>query len=500
MAELSYDDALSELKRRGVDTSEFQNHEDDDENVPRETLEQNHTNESPTQGLNNSLGGPSDNLASRLGKDIFAGVAQAGQGLSNFLYSPLAKKFPNVIHPINVDYNQTLGIQNPGLIDKAIQTGAGYAPYAALGGVGPLAALGGLGRNAAIGGLYGATQGENPIAGAIGGALGGAGGHAVGESLGSLGGYLANSVAKNALAKKALGSIESLYSKKSPGISNPMGLTEDVAHEATIQEAKRLGINGKLDDKDYQKALKDKLRELQAEVKEHPLRAEQLKPAIKKLQDISKSKFGNLEEAYNFSKILNKEYKNANLTDPKEKTNIVNFAKGQLEKAIDDSISSLPKSAKKVHELRNLANALTQQRVKKELFAGKASEEGLDIPGFLNKYRRLPEQTKANLFSPEDRKHIELLDKIHLNQKLGTTHEAIKKMGIGHALETLVGSSLGGSVGRIPMIENYAIRNAAGIASTRPRNIIDYLTASLLSPSGAGIVNSLSPQQYQGNE
>jgi hypothetical protein len=122
--------------------------------------------------------GSRDVLAGLL--DFGTGIANAPHNIANAISPSLGAKIPSISQR---DYGQMLGVDNPSLIDKAIQGAAHYAPYAigaeALG-------LGGIGGQTAAGAAYGATQSQNPVSGTIEGAFGGLGGGLLGKGVGAL--------------------------------------------------------------------------------------------------------------------------------------------------------------------------------------------------------------------------------------------------------------------------------------------------------------------------
>lgn len=138
-------------------------------------------------------------LIPRIASDIDVGGAQMG---ANIL-----RHIPGIgQHFQNVDYSQVYGApQQPGLLDKLVQGAAQYAPYSALGALAP-----GLAGQAAIGGLYGATQSDSPVSGAITGALAGAAGETLAKGInflspGNLRNYLSNKILESTRAKAAQG-------------------------------------------------------------------------------------------------------------------------------------------------------------------------------------------------------------------------------------------------------------------------------------------------------
>lgn len=98
-----------------------------------------------------------------LAQDIATGLGQAGQNLASTLTGGYAP---------TVNMQKTIGPNNPGLIDKALQDLAQYAPFSMgtglLGGVGRLASIG---KESLAGGLYGLTQSpQNKLLGGAEGA------------------------------------------------------------------------------------------------------------------------------------------------------------------------------------------------------------------------------------------------------------------------------------------------------------------------------------------
>jgi hypothetical protein len=173
----------------------------------------------------------------RVAGDIVGGFATAGEGLHNTPYniakmiSPkLASYMPS---PDKTDWFKYFGPQDPNLADKAIQSMSQYGPYgiageAMLAGKG-IAGLSPLATSAieqgGIGGLFGATQSENPGAGAVTGALINAGGSAAGSAAG------------NAI-HPAFNQVKSYLSKFSAkGISDEIGNILENAKNMTNEEA-----------------------------------------------------------------------------------------------------------------------------------------------------------------------------------------------------------------------------------------------------------------------
>jgi|GEM_PF-5571768 len=124
-------------------------------------------------------------LAFRLTGDAAAGLADAGQGLHNFLaraVTPILGKYAPA--QTNIDFGKTFGVNNPNLGDKLVQGAAQYAPYM-LGGaevmpagqaVGSVPSLGArLANQMRTGYVFGSTQSDNPVTGGVIGATLGAG-------------------------------------------------------------------------------------------------------------------------------------------------------------------------------------------------------------------------------------------------------------------------------------------------------------------------------------
>ena len=144
---------------------------------------------SEEQPVQQNLSNPS-NIAVRGLADILAGVSQAGQGLRNAPYnitnyiegkgglptgttekiasSSLGRR---LFAPEKTNLSSAFGVNSPNMIDELIQGASRFAPYGmASAGLGATGILGGAGTGA----VYGATQSENPLLGAVeGGAVGG---------------------------------------------------------------------------------------------------------------------------------------------------------------------------------------------------------------------------------------------------------------------------------------------------------------------------------------
>lgn len=389
MNDLSIEEIDAELKRRGIDPTQI----DSSDTMPRATIP-----EVPQQtgnllslakgeipaGLSSAAQSSQSFLSQALhdkqsgnlkfplnfGGDILAGLGYAAQGLHNApvnltnMVSPgAAKSLAQFLPKKNLNMSEIFGVPKPSTLDQITQGAAQFAPYA------PLSAFR-IGA-AGLGGLYGLTQSEYPAIDGPLGAIFGVGSKYLGKAIASGGNSILNRGAQTALGQSLIKSIEDAKNYMSPaeaylkGISNYKDTKklEGIAHKDLDAKARGIDIlETPYDDSSYKNAIGNKIQKLQKQSESDPISAPRNDVAIQKLIGAYNADMSTLSGALGHARALNSEYADKLPTDYKLPFKMIKFAKGQLEKNIDENIK-LQGLDSYIGKTRELANNATQQRV-----------------------------------------------------------------------------------------------------------------------------------------
>jgi len=298
----------------------------------------------------------------RYAADIAIGLGQGGQGLHNTPYnianyiSPAAgQAVSKIAPPLDLNFGQMFGVPQPSLGDRALQGVAQFAPYAAGGaaaGIGSLSPLSQALAVPAVGGLYGATQSQNPVTGALEGAAGAAFGGALGAGVSGLAGAASGAIAKSALGQQLQsmgqnlrvpqnveGYMDALKNYMSvAGDSGQPGL-EGKLHQIKTAAAKAADDYGyQFDNSDYVGALQSKIGKLQTQSTNNPATAAGNQEAIEMLQNLANSKSDTFSDALSHVQSINQMFKQQLPTDRDLPFTMLKYAKGQMENSIDANL------------------------------------------------------------------------------------------------------------------------------------------------------------------
>ena len=467
MADVNLDEIDAELQRRGIDPNSLAT-SSSVYNTPNPTYGQMSQAQVPgTPGMNvpQSFG---QGLADVFVRDPLIGLGKAGQGLESAPYNIANAISPNAgaavgkyLPPQNIDFASMLGQQNAGPLDKLVQGAAQFGPYALAGGPSILGQAG-------AGAGYGLTQSKTPFQSAavegIAGALPGIGGAALNYASNAI----APSIIKEQLAPKILAGLNDVYSKK-VGLLNDasQGLTENTAHDKAVQMAQGLGDQGKLDPSGFHAQIDAQMQALQDEKTRAPFRASEIDQALTKLQGVRDSKLDTLADGFQLAKDLNQEYGSKSLIDKPLPFQMMTNARGMLEGTLDDATRMATPDVAAANQMRNIANALTEQRVRQRTFEGTHSDIDLGAVPFTNKYARLSQTDRDNLFSPVQQQQIDALRQAALRQKFAGAPSIVNKVAdptgkvlahipldLGFARYQMANPQ---STGQIPSLANYGL-------------------------------------------
>lgn len=290
-------------------------------------------------------------LLPRVGADALAGLAQFGHGLLN-TPSNWANTLANhgIINqstaaavPRQTDYNYgaMLGVNNPNLGDKLLQGATQSAPYAIAAGVT-------LPAQIAAGAAYGLTQSQTPLSSSLIGAGTALAGGGLLKGIDALPGYLskyaaqglANNVgtalngAKNATNAQAFQLAKDNYQ----GYTN----AESGAWNKLNQTAQQVDANGgQFDNTNYINSLNNKLSQLQGQSASQSGYARANTDAQSLLGDYANDTHDSFSSAIEHNKALNQDYQNEITPGKSLPFNIVNYAKANISKTLNDNISNL---------------------------------------------------------------------------------------------------------------------------------------------------------------
>ena len=320
---LSADDIDAELKRRGIDTSQISN--------------------KPM------------NIGQRFNTDVWAGLAQMGHGIINTpsnLANTLAKfgaispeTAAKIPRQQDYNYSAMLGVSQPNLLDKLVQGSAQYLPATLAGGST-------IAGQAIAGGVFGATQNQNPLTGA-----------AIGAAIPILGGK----AIQGGLAAAEARPISAALSKyAAPGLGETISGTLEDTRKMTNQQAFDMAKNNygnyaakeknawdnlsneaskadsnnanNFDNSDYVSALNDKLTKLSGQAERQSAFGRSNADAQTLLNGYMKDEHGNFTDAIEHNKSLNQDYQNEITPGKSLPFDIVNFAKSNLKKTINQNI------------------------------------------------------------------------------------------------------------------------------------------------------------------
>ena len=292
----------------------------------------------------------------RLGKDILSGFAKMGHGVINAPHNIVAAFSPKAAEYIpkqqDYDYDSLVGIRNTDFGDKLVQGLVEYAPYAIGGeaaGVGKVVGIVPRGAaQAAEGGVFGATQNNDALSGALAGALGGAGGALASGAVGGLVrgakdnliGHSAPSIARN--IERSIGNLggdmNQLAFKKAESSYEDTVKNESNLHNELEQSSKKHDKHIKYDNSRYKKSLKNEVKRLDAESS----RQSSLKPendiAVKKLKLLMKDNHNSFSGAIEHHKSINKMYgKEVSPGNPVPES-MIRFAHKEIKKDIQRNI------------------------------------------------------------------------------------------------------------------------------------------------------------------
>lgn len=256
-------------------------------------------------------------LIPRIASDIDVGAANMG---ANIL-----KHIPGIGQYFqNQDYATFYGApQQPNVLDKVVQGVAQYAPYGALAELAP-----NLAGQAAVGALYGATQSDHPIAGAIAGAGGNLLGAGIPLGIGAVAkgtkNYLTQyaapglasrvsgifDVAKNFTNEQAFNQAQSNY-----------GAWKDAANmawENVRQKAPMVDAAGySFDNSNYINNVQNLKDNIISQIKGQPFLQDQYQPSLDLLDRVLGSQHGTFADALAHRQALNTKFGGlVNATDP----------------------------------------------------------------------------------------------------------------------------------------------------------------------------------------
>jgi hypothetical protein len=334
---------------------------------------------SPQQQSQSENSNPS--LLPRLGADVVTGLAQMGHGLLNAphnLANVVSPRLASYI-PHQADYNfgQMLGVNDPNIGDKLLQGATQYAPYA-LGGETAGASslptlLSRLGAQAGIGGVYGATQSDNPVSGAAVGAAGNAAFGLGGKAISAVG-----NIGKNYLSQFA---GDSLVNQIGNTFSNVKNITNQNAFDLAKQNfqkyqelEKPLWENVKniannvdssgtsFDNTSYIDALNRQLEKLRGQSSRQSAFDRANKDSIDMLEGYGKDQTGTFSDAIEHNKALNQDYQNEITPGKSLPFSTVNYAKSNLQKALQENLNQEDPLIAQLKESLTNANKITQQK------------------------------------------------------------------------------------------------------------------------------------------
>lgn len=312
--------------------------------------------------------------------DLAAGLADAGQGAHNFLaraMTPILGKYAPA--QTNIDFGKTFGVNDPNTLDKLAQGAAQYAPYMLGGEVAAIpkvldslpfvSKIPGVGNwmnriitsnvnQAPTAAIFGATQSEDPIKGAVDSVeantlgiplhMGGSailnGAKAVPSAIKNyLSKYAAQGLAsnisadlnnaKNATNSQAFDLAKSNFSNYSNEEGNAWNKLSGLAQQADASGAK-------FNNQNYLNSLSDKLQTLQQQSGRQSGFARANQDAQSMLQDYMNDQHGSFTDAIEHNKALNQDYQNEITPGKSLPFNIVNYAKSNIKNSINDNIQN----------------------------------------------------------------------------------------------------------------------------------------------------------------
>lgn len=306
-------------------------------------------------GVRGLLNVPSDIANTTYDPNRYAALAKTSPQLANALTA--ITPTPNEVMRVpNYDWNKTVGLNNPNVIQQGIENVGSYIPYAIpandLAGSTALSAR--MGAQGLGGMAYNATQSNNPTPqSVISGGLAGAGTEL---GLGTLGAGInkLGQVGKNWLLqfpaspmyqniKNYLDNDKMFTNQQAFNVAqNNLGKVEN--NEQNLWEnGKQLGNTadkqGKtFDESNYNDKLDDKISQLTNQSNSQSGYARANKDAINLLNDYKNDTHNTFTDAFEHNKALNQDYKNEIAPGQPLPFKMVNFAKSNLSDTIEDNI------------------------------------------------------------------------------------------------------------------------------------------------------------------
>lgn len=316
----------------------------------------------------------------RIGADIVSGLAQMGHGILNAPHNLAGVISPRLASyiPQQPDYNfgQLLGVNNPNLGDRILQGSAQYSPYL-LGGEAMLPAEAGLGAKLAnqfgSGVTFGLTQSKTPIQDALKTGALNAGLSLGGSAVGGIGSALKNYISQFA--------GKGILNRVGQSLSDSQGLTNQQAFNMAKQNFDNFEAQEKpawdevtnaafnvdnagipFDNSNYLSSLQSQLEKLKGQSQRQSAYGRANSDALSMLQGYANDQTGTFTDAIEHNKALNQDYQNEITPGKSLPFSTVNFAKSNLQRTLQDNLSTDDPLVSDLKDALTNANSLTQQK------------------------------------------------------------------------------------------------------------------------------------------